>query len=282
MKENSNYNNPLIFSKNDIYGDSLDIDKSTDIDDNEDVPIIDVFDYENMTVEYNFKTGSSSLYLQKNENEYELLYYTTIKNNTEISQFYNKDSVYLLKYNHNTGNIYSLDYWKKKDFITFLENFDTEPNNQFKKLTSSFSYIPFMVTHSKRIIEDNKRFYKEPKIKLFNDYKKLFIKYSASAQLIPASYILELIIGDIHNYIATKKLEKDVFKKRLSDLQSLKDVCPSSTSALNSFLENPAQTNLHQICDLLEKNLKNIDTLINIYLEEELDIQKEGEKYDSK
>ena len=48
MKENFNYNNPLILSKNDIYGDSLDLDKSTNIDNNEDVQFVDVFDYENI------------------------------------------------------------------------------------------------------------------------------------------------------------------------------------------------------------------------------------------
>ena len=283
MKENFNYNNPLILSKNDIYGDSLDLDKSTNIDNNEDVQFIDVFDYENIAMEYDFKTGSLALYLQKGENEYELLYDTTIENGRKTSFFYSKDSVYtLINYDQNTENIRTLDYWKKKDFITFLKKFGNEPNNRLEMLTSSFSYIPFMITHSKRIIEDNKRYYVSTEPELFNNYKKLFIKYSASAQLIPAFCILESLIGDIHNYIATKKFKKVVFEKRLSELQNFKDVCPSSTSALNSFLENPVQTNLYQICVLFEKNLNNIKNLISIYLEEELNIQKEGEKYDSK
>ena len=72
------------------------------------------------------------------------------------------------------------------------------------------------------------------------------------------------------------------FDKNMIELQNFKDVCPKSTSTLNSFLKDPVQTDLHQVCDILEKNLNNIDKLIQIYLENELNIQKEGEKYDSK
>lgn len=284
MEKDFSYTNELTFSKKDIYEESVDLFESTDdIDNNIDDFIIDIFDYENIVMEYDFKTGSSSIYLQKSENVYELLYDTTIENRIENSYFYSKDSVYTLtNYDHKTGNIQSLDYWKKSDFITFLKNFYNETTNTFKKLKSSLFYIPFMLTHSKRIIEDNKHFYTDTKPELFNNYKKLFVKYYASAKLIPAFCILESLISDIHNYIATKKFEKAVFEKRLSELQNFKDVCPSSISALNSFLRNPTQTDLHQICDLLKKNLNNIDKLIQIYLEDELNIQEEGEKYDSK
>ena len=132
------------------------------------------------------------------------------------------------------------------------------------------------------MIENNKRFDRFIKPEIFKEYKKLYIKYTVSTKLIPAYCILNSFITNIHNYIATKKLNTLRFDKNMIELQNFKDVCPKSTSTLNSFLKNPVQTDLHQVCDILEKNLNNIDKLIQIYLEDELNMQKEGEKYDSK
>lgn len=247
-----------------------------------DIHFIDVFNYENLAMEYDFQTGSTSLYLQKNEDEYELLYETVIENGIENTSFYSKDSVYILtNYDHNTKNILSLDYWKKSDFIKFINKFENDPANKFDKLISSFSYIPFMLKYSKRMIEDSHYYDTIIEPSIFNNYKKLFIKYTASTKLIPAYCILDSIITKMHNYISTQKFDRYIFEKNLSELENFKDVCPNSTSTLKSFLKNPTQTDLHKVCDLLEKNLNNIYKLINIYLEEELSIAEKGEKYDS-
>ena len=283
MKKDFNDTNELTFSKKDVYGDPVNLSQPTIIIKNDDISYIDVFNYKNIAVEYDFETGSSALYLQKNENEYELLYDKSIKDNVENSCFYSKDSAYILTaYGNNQENIRTLDYFEKKDFMTFLEKYCNEPTNKFGKILSTFSYIPFMLKRSQRMIENNKRFDRFIKPEIFKEYKKLYIKYTVSTKLIPAYCILNSFITNIHNYIATKKLTTLRFDKNMIELQNFKDVCPKSTSTLNSFLKDPVQTDLHQVCDILEKNLNNIDKLIQIYLENELNIQKEGEKYDSK
>ena len=65
-------------------------------------------------------------------------------------------------------------------------------------------------------------------------------------------------------------------------MQNFKDVCPSSISLISSFIKNPTTTDLHQLCDSLEKNLINIDNLISLYLEDELSFKSEVERNDSK
>lgn len=283
MKKNTKPQNPLEFSEKDIYGDSIISPESSNTDDNENADLIDVFDYENLVLEYNFKTGSSSLYLQTDENHYELLYETVIENGIENSTLYSKDSAYILTgYDQNTGNIFSLDYLSKSNFINLVSKYGEEPPTKLGKIISTYSCINFMYKNSKRLISENvyyDNFY-DPYI--FDNYKKLFIKYTSSTKLIPSYFVIEGLISDIHNYIATQKFDKTIFEKRLSELQNFKDICPNSTSILASFIENPTQTDLQQVCDSLGKSLKNMDKLLNIYLSEELSLQEKGEKYDCK
>ena len=68
MKKDFNDTNELTFSKKDVYGDPVNLSQPTIIIKNDDISYIDVFNYKNIAVEYDFETGSSALYLQKNEN----------------------------------------------------------------------------------------------------------------------------------------------------------------------------------------------------------------------
>lgn len=273
--------NPLAFSKKEVYGDDL-ID-SSQIHENNNENFIDIFEYENISMEYSFKTGQTALYLKNSDYQYELLYESVINNGIQNCSLYSKDSVYILtNYNHNTGTIYSLDYIPKDIFIKFINKFDKEHKNVFLKKASDWLAVPYMLKHFTKLINDNDYYNNSSNQYLFDNYRKIFIKYTSATMLIPVSNILNNFIADVHNYIVTRKFNSSIFEQRLIELQSFKDVCPSSISIISSFLKNPEATDLHKLCDSLERNLRNIDNLIGLYLEDELSFKSEGERNDSK
>ena len=273
--------NPLAFSKKEVYGDDL-ID-SSQIHENNNEDFIDIFEYENISMEYSFKTGETALYLKNSDYQYELLYDSDITNGVQNCSLYSKDSVYILSnYNHNNGCIGSLDYIPKNIFIKFMNTFGKEHKNVFSRKISDLLSIPYMAKHFVRLISDNDYYNNSSNQHLFDNYRKIFIKYTSATILIPVYNILDNFISDVHNYIVTRKFDSSIFKRRLLELQNFKDVCPSSISLISSFIKNPTTTDLHQLCDSLEKNLINIDNLISLYLEDELSFKSEGERNDSK
>ncbi len=273
--------NPLAFSKKEVYGDVL-ID-SSQIHENNNENFIDIFEYENISMEYSFKTGETALYLKNSDYQYELLYDSDITNGVQNCSLYSKDSVYILSnYNHNNGFIESLDYIPKNIFIKFMNTFGKEHKNVFSRKISDLLSIPYMAKHFVRLISDNDYYNNSSNQHLFDNYRKIFIKYTSATILIPVYNILDNFISDVHNYIITRDFDSSIFKRRLLELQSFKDVCPSSISLISSFIKNPTTTDLHQLCDSLEKNLINIDNLISLYLEDELSFKSEGERNDSK
>ena len=273
--------NPLAFSKKEVYGDDL-ID-SSQIHENNNENFIDIFEYENISMEYSFKTGATALYLKNSDYQYELLYDSDITNGVQTCSLYSKDSVYILSnYNHNNGCIGSLDYIPKNIFIKFMNTFGKEHKNVFSRKISDLLSIPYMAKHFVRLISDNDYYNNSSNQHLFDNYRKIFIKYTSATILIPVYNILDNFISDVHNYIVTRKFDSYIFKRRLLELQNFKDVCPSSISLISSFIKNPTTTDLHQLCDSLEKNLINIDNLISLYLEDELSFKSEGERNDSK
>lgn len=273
--------NPLAFSKKEVYGDDL-ID-SSQIHENNNENFIDIFEYENISMEYSFKTGQTALYLKNSDYQYELLYESVINNGIQTCSLYSKDSVYILtNYNHNTGTIYSLDYIPKDIFIKFINKFDKDYKNVFFKKASDMLAVPYMLKHFTKLINDNDYYNNSSNKHLFDNYRKIFVKYTSATILIPVYNILNEFIADVHNYIITRKFNSSIFERRLSELQNFKEVCPSSISLISSFIKNPTTTDLHQLCDSLERNLKNIDNLIGLYLEDELSFKNEGERNDSK
>lgn len=273
--------NPLAFSKKEVYGDDL-ID-SSQIHENNNENFIDIFEYENISMEYSFKTGQTALYLKNSDYQYELLYESVINNGIQTCSLYSKDSVYILSnYNHNNGCIGSLDYIPKNIFIKFMNTFGKDHKNVFSRKISDLLSIPYMAKHFVRLISDNDYYNNSSNQYLFDNYRKIFIKYTSATILIPVYNILDNFISDVHNYIVTRKFDSSIFKRRLLELQNFKEVCPSSISLISSFIKNPTTTDLHQLCDSLEKNLINIDNLISLYLEDELSFKSEGERNDSK
>lgn len=272
-----NKEDPLVFSKESIYGNDL-ISESQKYE-SPDENFIDIFEYENLSMEYSFKTGETALYIKNSNHQYELLYETTIRDGIQESSFYSRDSVYVLtNYNHNTGIIGGLDYIPKNIFINFMNTFGKEYKNTFSKKISELLSIPYMAKHFVKMISDNNYYNTSSNQYIFDNYRKIFVKYTLVTVLIPVSNILEDFIADVHNYIATGKFDNSIFERRLFELQNFKDCCPNSISIVSSFIKNPKNTDLHQLCDSLVKNLNNIDNLINLYLEDELSFQKEGEE----
>lgn len=277
-----NKNNPLAFSKKDVYGDDL-IDSSQIYENNNNEDFIDIFEYENISMEYSFKTGETALYLKNSDCQYELLYDSNINNGIQNASFYDKDSVYILSnYNHNNGFIESLNYIPKNIFIKFMNTFGQDYKNVLLKKASDLLSIPYMLKHFVRLICDNNYYNNSSNQYLFDNYRKTYVKYTLATMLIPVSNILDNFIKDVHNYIVTRKFDSSIFKRRLLELQNFKDICPNSISLISSFIKNPTTTDLHQLCDSLEKNLSNIDNLISLYLEDELNLGNEGERNDSK
>ena len=171
--------NPLAFSKKEVYGDDL-ID-SSHIHENNNENFIDIFEYENISMEYSFKTGQTALYLKNSDYQYELLYESVINNGIQTCSLYSKDSVYILtNYNHNTGTIYSLDYIPKDIFIKFINKFDKEHKNVFLKKASDWLAVPYMLKYFTRLINDNDYYNNSSNQYLFDNYRKIFIKYTSA------------------------------------------------------------------------------------------------------
>lgn len=277
MEEVANTENPLLFSKEDVYGNNLITYSQINEDNNDD--FIDIFDYDNLCMEYSFKTGNAALYIKNSDYQYELLYESNINDGIQNSSLYSKDSVYILtNYNPNTGTIGGLDYIPKNVFINFMNTFGKEYKNIFSKKISELLSIPYMVKHFVKMVSDNNYYNNSSNQYIFDNYRRLFVKYTSATILIPVYNILSDFIEDIYKYIATGKFDNSIFEKRFFELQNFKDFCPDSTSIISSFIKNPKVTDLHQLCNSLEKNLNNIDNLINLYLEDELSLQKEGEE----
>ncbi len=279
MKSN-NIEDVLTTTKDEIYSEQ--VDDSYRIT-HPDEDYIDIFSYENLTLEYSFKSGQAALYLQKADNQYEMLYESSTINGIENSSFYSKDSVYLLtNYDHNTSSIGHLDYLPK---TTFVQATKKVPENSEKKIRNSiknFTLSTYLAIHSIPLI-DNDTYNKESSNEsLLKEYRKLFVKYESAKTLLPVSNILGTVLSDVHEYIATGKYDEEKFNKSYIELQSFKDFCGSSISLLYSFIKDPHNTDLRFLSDNIEKKIKNIDNLFAIYFEDELNLQNKEKNNDCK
>lgn len=277
----NNKNNPLLFTKEDIYGENMVLTPQIVEEFSEDY--IDVFEYENITMEYCFKTGETSLYLKNADNQYELLYESAINDGIQNCSLYSRDSVFILNgYNTKTNNIQSLDFIPKDVFIKFIKTFGDNKKNFLHGKLSDLLSLAYMAKYFVRLIGEN-NYYSMPAYKnFFDNYKKTYIKYTSLTNIMPVYNIISEFIDDVHSYIATGQFDQDTFKRRHIELHNFKEFCPGSIAAISSFIKNPQSTDLQKLCDYLGKNLKNMEHLINLYLEDELKFKDEGERNDCK
>lgn len=268
-------------TKDEIYN-NVQVDDSYRIT-HPDEDYIDIFSYENLTLEYSFKTGQAVLYLQKSDEQYEILYESSTINGIENSAFYSKNSVYLLSnYNHNTSSIEHLTYLPKTAFVKATKKVPENCEKGISNSIKNFALSTYLAVHSTPLIDNDTYIEEFSNESLLAEYRTLFVKYESAKKLIPVSNILETVVADIHEYIATGKYNEEKFNKSYSELQSFKDFCGSSISLLSSFIKEPYKTDLRTLCDNITKKIKNIDNLFSIYFENELNLQNEEKNNDCK
>lgn len=266
----NNKENFLIVSHEDLYGKEIN-ESSEDTNNNEN--FVDMFSYDNIVQEYDFNTGATALYLKISENHYEILYENIDTDNISNVFFYSKEDTFITTYNSDTSSIVAVDYMPTSDFVTYFNKFSYEPKFTCISKLKDYSSKAFMQKYSDRLIQNNISYTDEDTNMLLDKYKRIFIKYTVAAQLIPVSNILEACISNIHQFIANNRLDCSDLEKSISQLEYFKKICPNSISALSSFLDNPNNIDLRNLCATLETNLQNVDNLINMYLEDELKIQ---------
>ena len=278
--KNNNVKDVLTVTKDEIYHGKVD---DNYIIDHNFEDYIDIFSYENLTLEYSFKTGQAVLYLQKSDEQYEMLYESSTIDGIENSSLYSKDGVYILNnYDHNTSSIERLDYLPKTTFIKATQKVQEDSKNTIINRIKTFTLPIYLATHATPLI-DNDIYIKESSHEsLISEYRQLFVKYESAKTLLPVANILEEVVNEIHEFIATGKYNEEKFNKSYSELQNFKDFCGSSISLLSSFIKRPYNTDLRALCDDIEKKMKNIDNLLAIYFEDELNLQNEEKNNDCK
>ena len=198
--KNNNVKDVLTVTKDEIYHGKVD---DNYIIDHTDEDYIDIYNYENLTLEYSYKSGTAGLYLQKSDEQYELLYESSTIDGIENSSFFSKDSVYLLSnYNSNTSSIETLTYLPKTAFIQATKKV---PENCKKRISNSiknFTLSTYLAMRSTLLVHNDNYIKKSNNESLLKEYRKLFVKYELGKTLIPVSNILETVLTDIHEYIS--------------------------------------------------------------------------------
>lgn len=280
-KEQIFYGEPSESEQDIIYDQNIE----SESDSNSDTVNIDIFTYDNLCQEYNFQTGETALYVQRPDELYELLYHSDMGEDFKVSNFYSKNSAFVLKTDiSNDKQILFLDYYPRVNFVNFMNSvlkYENTKNFLIKKLYPLICNIG-ITSNSTRLIENSTFFTDTYNDVALKEYKQLFIKYNCATAYIPISSILENTIKDINAYIANGNLDLNTLKRRLFELACFKEVCPSSYSLLSNFINDPYNTDLRNLCTSLQKNINNIENLMNIYMEDELNIQNRGEKDDCK
>ena len=282
--------NILLFTKNQIFNDSQnEFEQDAESKKNLDSDIVTIFAYDNLLQEYNFETGEVSLYMQRPDELYELLYCSDVEEDFRVSNFYSKNSAFALMVIILVVLIISLIKSREEynDLLDYTKrNYKNEPLEDSKNIFMR-SLLPLasnlgMALNSTRLMENSVPLKNNLKDERLKEYKRLFVKYSCATAYIPISCILENTIKDINAYIASGNLDLDTLKRRLHELECFKQLCPNSYSLISNFINAPYNTHLRDLCDNLQKNMNNIKNLISLYMEDELNIQNRGENDDCK
>lgn len=250
--------------------------ETKNLDNDNDISNFFYYDSEKIIQEYCFNGNYTAIYRDIGDNKLALLYeYERDDNGNETYYIYKKDGAYI--------SLQSKDKFKSIFYVTD-ENFNLIGNKFL--VSSKFSKIPllkniakismesFTSKHSSDIVV-NYDFIDTPKNHvLAKDFKHSYTKYVMASNLIPASTIIDKILSILHHYIATKELDKNELIQKYNDLQNFSAVCPSSTNVISHLIDNFDEQNLKSSCESLQSNLRNIEKLIDMYLENELENEK--------
>lgn len=260
----------LLVKKDEIFSNT--ISESERIDDEDD--IIDIFTYENFYQEYDFKTGETILYLEISEDECKILYSSSHQESGESISIHVDDDVYVINgYNPDKQTIQTLDYFSRDNFLKFSKIVNTSPKNFIHKVINEWHSVIQLAKNSTRLINDGSSINTKNNQAILKKFRTQFVKYNAATSFIPAYCILDSSISDLHSYIASGGNDMSNIKRRLYEIEKFKIICPNSFSLLSSFVKSPKSTDLRALCDSLEKNMNNIEQLLNLYLVDELNLQ---------
>ena len=250
--------------------------ENLDNDNENDISNFFYYDSEKIIQEYCLNGNYTAIYRDIGDNKLALLYeYERDNDGNEIFYIYTKDCAYIA--------IQSKDKLRNVFYVTD-ENFNLIENKDL--VSSKFSKIPLLKNISEKTIESftlkhstlivaNYDFIDTPKNHaLAKDFKHSHTKYVMASNLIPASTIIDEILSILHHYIATKELDKNELFQKYNELQNFSAVCPSSTNVISHLVDNFNEQNLKISCESLQSNLRNIENLIDMYLENELENEK--------
>lgn len=227
--------------------------------------------------EYCFQDSYTALYRDIGNNQLAYLYeYERDDTGNEVFYIFKEDGVYIaVQTNNKLRNVF---YATAEDFNLI----DKKENSSSSFLSSlpiikqinNMRLISFTIKHSTAFVQNFKFVDTEQNRAFAENFRSLSMRYTMASNLIPASTIVNETLSIANSYIATKKLDKDELLKKYIELQNFQEVCPSSIEAISPFVYNPSNTDLRSLCETLQSKLKNIENLIDMYLENELETEK--------
>ncbi len=244
---------------------NMDIDMSDGIyifdDLNSDKVEISIYIHENDLImqECCFQTGEVRLFRDNEDGTLSVLYECRKVGDLSFSIIYTPSNAY---------NIMAIG-----DKLNFASYISAENFEKLIKLTDMPSKVVSEMT-SKIFISNNAYpFVVNGNIlntKEYEAFKKLYTRYSIATKYIPASNILNNLLSEINQYIATGNFNKDCIFKEYINLQNFQELCYDSISTLAPFVNDPSSVDLRSLTEKLQRNLNNISNLLDIYLENEL------------
>lgn len=227
--------------------------------------------------EYCFQDGYTALYRDVGNNQLAQLYeYERDSTENEVFYIFKEDGVYIaVQTNNELKNVF---YSTAEDFNLIGEKEDAASSFFLSlpiiKQINNIQLNSFTLKHSTPFVQNFKFVDTKQNRVLAKDFRSLCMRYSMASNLIPASTIINETLSIANSYIATNKLDKDKLLEKYIELQNFQEVCPSSIETISSLVCNPSNTNLRNLCDTLQSKLRNIENLIDMYLENELETEK--------
>lgn len=226
---------------------------------------------------YCFQNGYTALYRDIGNNQLADLYeYERDSTGNEFFYIFQENGAYIAVQTNNelrnvfyaTEEYFNLIGEKVNSSSSFLSSLP------IIKQINNMRLISFTTDHSTAFVQNFKFIDTKQNRVLAKDFRSLCMRYTMASNLIPASTIINETLSIANSYIATNKLDKDKLLKKYIELHNFQEICPSSIETISPLVYNPSNTDLRSLCEKLQSNLKNIENLIDMYLENELETEK--------
>lgn len=218
--------------------------------------------------EYCFDTSDCTLYRDNDDNTLSPLYSSVNDADGECISIYKPNGVYIAMKKDNGFD--SILYIDAKDFQTISNTLDFKVSIPILKQIYHKFLEQYTTSHSLSIVSSRKIENSENNSSFYEEFKKLFIRYSSASQYIPAHSIINDILGMLNRYIATGILDKS-FLIEYMHLFNFHELCYDSIEETTLFVTDSSHTDLRKLSDSLQKNANNISKLLNLYLKEKIE-----------